>query len=168
MANLDKTIVNAAEKIAKGIEKGASIIASGRTTQPQQQIQMQKQDKKPESAVYSCPSCGHAIGSLDIVCPACGMTIEKDNCSSAAQVLSYNLSVIDGQKEGMIRNFVRTHQGNISDKAIQKSQMIKSFSVPNTKKDLLEFIHMAASNINSKILINDTTGLPKDADLVKS
>ena len=168
MGNWDERILSAADKLSKGIEKGADYLASLNTPKQDIPFQMPNADDGHQQTVKHCPSCGHAISSIDMFCPACGSTIEDVKASSAAQMLSHNLTAIDSQKEGLLRNLIRTHQGNVSDKATQKAQMIKSFPVPNTKKDLLEFIHMAASGINSKLLLGITDDTSLDLDARKS
>ena len=154
MANWDENILSAADKISKGIEKGAEYIASKISQQPATQSTSSQVDKTNPRETKHCPSCGHTISSIDLFCPACGTSLEDTNASSAAQFLANSLSAIDSQREGVIRNLIRTAQDKMSEKAIQKAQMIKSFPVPNTKKDLLEFIHMAASSINVNVLLD--------------
>ena len=167
MGDWDQKILSAADKISKGIEKGADYISN--LKKPDEPLNFQyPQNTNAERNVKHCPSCGYAIGSLDLFCPSCGSPMEDANASSAAQQLAYNLALIDNQKEGIVSNFIRTHQDKISNKAVQKAQMIKSFPVPNTKKDILEFIHMASSNINTSILLGDTAGSSLDADALKS
>lgn len=164
MANWDKKILSAANTISKGIEKGAEYIASKGTQQPATQPVASAGNENQTGLTKRCPSCGHSVSSIDLVCPACGTSLEDTRVSSAAQLLANNLNAIDKKKEGIIRNFIRTAQDKVSDKATQKAQMIKSFPIPNTKKDLLEFIHMAASSINVKVLLGmNDSNLDDDA-----
>lgn len=167
VANWDERILSAANKLSKGIEKGAEYIASKAVQQPAVQSVSQQANSAPPPARKKCPSCGHVVSSIDLFCPACGSSLEDMKASSAAQVLANNLNAIDSQKEGIIRNFIRTAQDKVSEKATQKAQMIKAFPVPNNKKDLLEFIHMAASNINVGILLG-TSNPGLDADALRS
>ena len=144
-------------------------MANWRKSEPNEDISFRtRQDDSSEKRTKYCSSCGHPMSSIDLFCPFCGTSAEDSSSSSAAQTLAHDLSVIDNQKEGIIRNFIRTHQDRISDKAIQKSQLIKSFPVPNAKKDLLEFIHMAASNINTKVLLGINENPTLDSDALKT
>ena len=165
MASWDKTLLQAADKIAKGIEKGAERISNSAPVNAETTPNTSNNDVEKDK---HCPSCGHKVSSIDLFCPACGLSLEDTTASSAAQTLADKLAVIDNQKEGIIRNFIRVKQEKISDKATQKAQIIKAFPVPNTKKDLLEFIHLAASNINTKILLGQTTDSSLDEDAIKS
>lgn len=168
MSRWDDKILAAADKISKGIEKGADYISNLNTSKAENKVQIPQSSNEGERKVKHCPSCGHTVSSIDLFCPACGSSLEDAKASSAAQTLANNLMIIDSQKEGIIRNFIRTKQDKISEKATQKAQMIKSFPVPNTKKDLLEFIHMAASNINTKIMLGQTDNSSLDLDAIKS
>lgn len=165
MASWDKTLLQAADKIAKGIEKGAERISNSAPVNAETTPNTSNNDVEKDK---HCPSCGHKVSSIDLFCPACGLSLEDTTASSAAQTLADKLAVIDNQKEGIIRNFIRVKQEKISEKATQKAQIIKAFPVPNTKKDLLEFIHLAASNINTKILLGQTTDSSLDEDAIKS
>lgn len=152
MGKWDDKILSAADKITKGIEKGADYVVNLRTPPNGIKLQSSQNDAGMDQRAKHCPSCGYTVGTLDMFCPACGSSLEDSKVSSAAQILSNNLMMIDSQKEGLVRNLIRNHQGNVSDKATQKATMIKSYPIPNTKKDLLEFMHMAASGINSKLI----------------
>ena len=161
MSNWNEKILSTANKLSKGIEKGADYIASLNTSKQEATLQLPQSEETSERTVRHCPSCGYSISSLDLFCPSCGSSLEDTKVAPSAQLLASNLSAIDSQKEGLIRNLIRTHQGNVSDKTTQKVNMIKSFPIPNTKKDLLEIMHMAASNINTKVLF----GKPLNSDL---
>lgn len=164
MPNWDERILSAADKISKGIEKGADFIVSKGSSQQTKQHPVLQNDVSCERQVKHCPACGCSVSSIDLFCPSCGSSLEDKKASSAAQSLASSLNAVDSQREGIIRNFIRTAQDKVSDKATQKAQIIKSFPVPNNKKDLLEFIHMAASNINVKVLLGvGNSGLDEDA-----
>lgn len=164
MSKWDDKILSAAEKISKGIEKGAEYLNSLNDSAPVSPRQARPDIGNTERGTKHCPSCGSVISSIDLFCSACGTSLEDNRVSSAAKDLADQLSAIDSQREGLIRNFIRTKQEKISEKATQKAQLIKSFPVPNTQKDLLEFIHMAASNINAGVLTGTSnSGLDEDA-----
>lgn len=164
MAKWDEKILSAADKLSTGIEKDAKYIASKGNKSTLTQNAVQQTGEAANRTVIKCPSCGLSVSSIDLFCPACGASLEDTKASSAAQILANNLSAIESQKEGVIRNFIRTAQDKVSEKATQKAQVIKSFPVPNNKKDLLEFIHMAASSINVNVLLDvGNTGLDEDA-----
>lgn len=164
MGRWDEKILAAADKISQGIDKGTDRLLGSENKQSKPVVQQPQIVNQSVKEVRHCPSCGHIIDSLDLFCPACGTSMETSVISSAAQNLANSLAEIDSQKEGIIRNYIRTHQDKVSDKAIQKAQIIRSYPVPNTKKDLLEFTHMAAANINTKVMLGANENSSLDAD----
>lgn len=77
--------------------------------------------------VIKCPNCGEELKSFWTLCPVCGYELRGAHATSSV-------------KEFDIR-FNQT-------KTIgQKIDLIKTFAVPNTKEDTLEFLILAVSNI---------------------
>ena len=137
MGKWDEKILAAADKISKGIDKGTEYLLGSDASQNKSAVPQSQVASRPVDEVRHCPSCGHVVDSLDLFCPACGTSMESSVVSSAAQKLADSLAEIDSQKEGILRNFIRTHQDKVSDNALKKAQVIKSCPVPNNKKDLV-------------------------------
>ena len=77
--------------------------------------------------IFKCPKCGEELKSFWTLCPVCGYELRGVHATSSV-------------KEFDIR-FNQT-------KSIgQKIDLIKTFAVPNTKEDTLEFLILAVSNI---------------------
>ena len=89
----------------------------------------------PEGERRTCPYCGEIIESFTSICPSCGHELRgiKVNCS--IQQFYSDLS-----------NATTTEE---------KTTLIRSFPIPNTKEDVLEFMIMVASNINVDLLFSD-------------
>lgn len=81
-----------------------------------------------EGEVHKCPQCGEVINSFMTVCPSCGHEIRGVTSAGAIKEFAFKLA-------GAMNE---THKANI----------IRSFPIPNTKEDILEFIILAASNID--------------------
>ncbi len=126
-----------------------------------------KTNDNTERSPRHCQSCGHAVGSLDLFCPACGCALEDSRTSSAAETLANSLMAIDNQKEGLLRGLMVSLSNRNLEKATKKAQIIKTFPVPNTKKDLLELIHMCATNVDARIIAGRFENLAKTPDEIK-
>ena len=84
-----------------------------------------------EGELHKCPNCGEALNSFTITCPACGYELRGANAP-------------DSVKEFSLR-FVQT-------KTIrEKIDLITTFAIPNTKEDILEFMILAYSNIDTDV-----------------
>ena len=87
---------------------------------------------KPQSSASSkrrCPNCGAVLSDVGMKCPECGYVFET---------LSANLSSRKLFEE------LRSAKNNE-----QKIQLIKSFPIPNSKEDLLEFLLMSRPYLNN-------------------
>lgn len=103
--------------------------------------------------LYKCPNCGETIDSFEAVCPACGYELRDTSASSAVREFARKLEAIEAtRKDEETRRFLGSASANdrISKTDNQKINLIKSFSIPNTKEDLLEFMILATSNVNYK------------------
>lgn len=88
--------------------------------------------------VKKCPSCGSMIESFTTRCSACGYEFRNIETVSSISELFKKLEEIDNQKGGGLLGIFK--DWTITEK---KVQIIKTFPIPNTKEDLLEFLTMA-------------------------
>lgn len=123
-------------------------------------------------SVHKCPNCGEIIGSFVTVCPTCGKEIRGVSSISSAHELSVKLERISAkmpiaeEKKSIMKmvfgkDFTSGSEANgvLSDferqKEEEKASLIINFTVPNSKEDIMEFMILAASNINVKKGIDD-------------
>ncbi|GHV88722.1 hypothetical protein AGMMS50267_10820 [Spirochaetia bacterium] len=103
-----------------------------------------------------CASCGTPVGSIAAapmakpakekvgnirVCPSCGASIEsfQGHCPSCGHELN-NVEIV-GSIQEFYNKLISTK------KASEKLDLIKSFPVPNTKEDIIEFLILSRSMI---------------------
>lgn len=108
---------------------------------------------RQEQRIVRCPNCGYGIGALMIVCPSCGSYIPNDKPVQSVQELANRLNEIEARRV-VIPQKRRLGQeqakGDVSLTDKQKASLIESFAIPNTKEDLVEFIILASSNIDTR------------------
>lgn len=138
-------------------------------------------DEKPNNqrkAVYDgelhkCPNCGEVLPAFVAMCPACGHEIRGTKSATAVKELAFRLQNIEAQKmpsfeekksvmkiifgrdfkeEDEVKENLRRFE---NQKDEEKASLIINFSVPNTKEDIMEFMILAASNINIKEGVDD-------------
>lgn len=82
-----------------------------------------------EGEVRKCPQCGEVINAFVSVCPSCGHEMRGSRATSAVHELAEKLDKTQsiGEKEKLIRNFY----------------------IPNTREDIIEFLILASSNIET-------------------
>ena len=103
--------------------------------------------------IYKCPNCGEELKAFEINCSACGHELRGIKASSAVKEFALKLEAIESRREyekprGI---FVAVEaQQRISKTDEQKISLIKSFSVPNSREDMLEFMILATSSMNMK------------------
>ena len=115
--------------------------------------------------IHKCPNCGEILKSFEINCPTCGYELRGTQASSAVKEFSLKLEAIEAKREyeKSRKFFIATaNMQRITKTDEQKISLIKSFAIPNTKEDMLEFMILATSNINFKALdtldVNITKG----------
>lgn len=106
---------------------------------------------------YKCPNCGEILKSFVTNCPSCGFELRGTKTTSAVREFAVKLEAIEAHREhtkpaGM---FNYRHLLEISKTDQQKINLIQNFSFPNTKEDMLEFMILATSNIDTSTLIGD-------------
>lgn len=104
-----------------------------------------------EGEVHKCPNCGEILNSFELNCPACGYELRGNKASSAVKEFASKLEAIESNREckKSSRFFASVDaQQRISKTDEQKISLIKSFSVPNSKEDMIEFMILATSSMN--------------------
>jgi hypothetical protein len=97
--------------------------------------------------IYKCPNCGELLKSFVTTCPACGLELRGTTATSAVREFAFKLEAIEARRESN-KLFRKT---TISKTDEQKINLIRNFSVPNTKEDILEFMILATSNVDASV-----------------
>lgn len=94
-----------------------------------------KRKQRYDGVIHKCPNCGETLDSFISHCPSCGYEL-RDTVSS-----------------GSVREFERKIEEAYGEE--QRARLIRNFTIPNTKEDILEFIILAASNANTEYMTNE-------------
>ena len=86
-------------------------------------------EKIYEGAIHKCPNCGETITSFTSVCPLCGIELRGTGGSAIIREFSEKF-----ERAGSVAN---------------KMALVRSFPVPNTKEDIIEFMILACSNFDA-------------------
>lgn len=142
----------------------------------EQHIRNTYSERKQEfvGKIYKCPNCGDMLNSFAANCPSCGYEIRDAKVSNGIQEFTLKLQRIEAKKRPVQKEekslmkalFGRDFQKEDDEemeaeaefeeqKLAEKAILIRSFSVPNTKEEILEFMVLASSNINPKDGIDD-------------
>ena len=90
----------------------------------------QKRANTKEGRLHKCPNCGELISFDDVKCPSCGYEIRDREVNASVQIL-----------------FDKVLATEDLDKKIE---LIKTFPIPNTREDILEFMLLAKSSFDAK------------------
>ncbi len=126
-----------------------------------------------EGLVHKCPRCGEVLESFLTSCPTCGHEIRDVKSSSSVREFALKLEAISAQKMPVFeekksvmkillgKDFKEEDEAKEalkrfeSQKDNEKASLIINFSVPNSKEDIMEFMLLAASNIDVKQGVDD-------------
>lgn len=99
--------------------------------------------------LHKCPNCGEVIESFVTNCPSCGYELRGAKNSVAVSEFVSKIEAIE--KSRPTKEHAKKLLGDddeITETDLQKIALIRSFVIPNTKEDLIEFLILASSNIN--------------------
>ncbi len=108
-----------------------------------------------EGSIHKCPNCGEVLNSFVTNCPICGHEIRDTQGVSSVKQLAMKLEQLEAKRppKKSTNIFAQAFGVGTQLQSIdeQKIDLIRNFSIPNTKEDVLEFIVLAASNIDLKV-----------------
>lgn len=112
-----------------------------------------EQQSETVGKVYRCPNCGDTLNSFVKKCPSCGLELRGAKATSSVKEFSLKLEAIESRREYEPKKKIFELNGHdyVSKTDEQKISLIKNFSVPNTKEDMLEFMILATSNIDTEV-----------------
>lgn len=108
-----------------------------------------------DGELHKCPNCGELINAFVTICPACNYELRGAKASSIVKEFADKLEQIERTREAQkSHSFIGRlygSDGQLNKTDEQKISLIRSFSIPNTKEDIFEFMILAASNIDLKL-----------------
>lgn len=109
-----------------------------------------------DGEVYKCPNCAEILNSFMPSCPGCGYELRGAKGASVVKEFAEKLEKIENTREVGERGFFTEILSALDAEKFNKTDegkinLIRSFSIPNTKEDILEFMILAASNIDLKL-----------------
>lgn len=121
------------------------------------------------SQTNKCPHCANPLNSFITHCEACGYELRNSRTTTALTDLIMQLKKIDehqykkSENTSLLKSLIgkdfntddSTAEWQLEEwKEEQKENLIKSFPIPNTKEDIMEFMILTATHINKDTLKN--------------
>lgn len=103
-----------------------------------------------EGYIHKCPNCGEVLDSFAVNCPTCGYEFRGVKGAISVREFAKKLEEIESKRPTSRFGFkkVLENQNTVNETDMKKISLIRSFVIPNTKEDMLEFLILASSNIN--------------------
>lgn len=144
----------------KNCGKPVSISAQG-TPSPKYEEKIYERENVYDGQIHKCPNCGEVLESFASNCPACGIELRGAKASGSVREFALKLEAIEAQRKyeksfGVFDLLFQMYRISKTDE--QKISLIKNFSVPNTKEDILEFMILATSNIDMSVYDSPSSG----------
>ena len=113
--------------------------------------------------VKKCPRCGEPVEPMAVKCSACGYEFRNVEALKSSQRLAEKLEAINeayrGKKVETNMGFGFKQDTTVFEVGREQVTAIKSFPVPTTKEDLLDFAISMQSKWNSSTLSDRLAGL---------
>lgn len=106
-----------------------------------------------DGELYKCPNCTERLDSFMTVCPTCGYELRGAKGASVVKEFAKKLEQIESVRTdtNKVYSVIGDIFGKFNKTDEQKINLIRSFSIPNTKEDIVEFVILAASNIDLRL-----------------
>lgn len=125
-----------------------------------------------EGKIHKCPNCGENLKSFAAICPSCGHEVRDGISISSVREFAMKLENIENkkmpfpEKNSIMKTLIgRDLKKDDEDENLQKAfenqknqekaTLIINFPIPITKEDIMEFMLLASSNIDSRHRIDD-------------
>lgn len=136
----------------KRIEAAAAPCEPVFSQAPTEESESPTKETKPKSGITRRPACGEIVDKNAVICPSCGFGI-RDVADGSIALLSQKLDLIESKRPQKRK---KDENDTISATDERKISLIRSWPIPNSKDDLIEFAAMASGNcIASPKLGND-------------
>lgn len=137
----------------KGLVEGAKFCANcGKAVEINSSTSQRKTVYDGE--IHKCPNCGSILGAYDSVCEVCGYERRGAKAVVSVREVQAKLENLYAKRPQRKVHTIFTQAlrgGQISSVDEEIVGLIKNFSIPNNKEDIMEFIILASSNIDMKV-----------------
>lgn len=106
--------------------------------------------------ILKCPNCGCIIGETTVICPDCGMRITGRAAVNSVQSFKDQLMEIEATRK---HGYGAMFSFKVDPADMKKLSLIRNFPIPNSVDDVLEFMLLAAANI--EVNLSKQTGMNK-------
>ncbi|MBS5111327.1 MAG: zinc ribbon domain-containing protein [Coprobacillus cateniformis] len=101
--------------------------------------------------ILKCPNCGAVINQTTAICPECGMRITGQAAVSSMQAFKDQLMAIESTRSGKSAKML-DYSPDPAD--MKKLSLIRSYPIPNSVDDILEFMLLAIANVDVQLSKN--------------
>ena len=98
-----------------------------------------------------CPNCGSNMSALDATCPHCGLEIIGKQVATSVQAFANALAQIESERKTQKKPFFSSEPAKLSDTALRTISLIKTYPIPNTVEEIMEFMFLAEANIDTSL-----------------
>ena len=107
-----------------------------------------------DGEIHKCPNCGDILDAYESVCESCGYERRGAKATNSVRELQLKLEELYAKRPTRKVHTVFAQAlsgGQVSNADEEIVGLIKNFSIPNNKEDIMEFIILASSNIDMKV-----------------
>lgn len=108
-----------------------------------------------EGNIHQCPNCQKTVNSFSSKCQFCGFEIRNTKVSPAIREFQDKLEALEAQRSTYQYNHISRQSTDTTDIITkQKIQLISSYTIPNNKEELLEFMILASTYFDDEYYLS--------------
>lgn len=119
---------------------------------PQAGAQPEQPVRKQEfvGTILHCPNCNAPITQSTAVCPSCGARISGQQTVNSVEKFKTEYMALEDSRSNKQQNMMTSAMGlsGVDPADKKKLTLIKTFPIPNSVDDILEFMLLATANID--------------------
>lgn len=108
-----------------------------------------------DGEIHKCPNCGDILDAYESVCETCGWERRGTKAANSVRELQRKLETLYSKRPARKMRSVFVHALSGGETLTTADEeivgLIKNFSIPNNKEDIMEFAILASSNIDVKV-----------------
>ena len=145
---------DAAQSIQKSVQEQQKSASRERLDKKiEKEKQKREEQEKIAEALRKCPKCGQPLKAMTAVCSLCGYEMRNSKTTNSVLELTREINKLEKNRNTVTDKLSTIVSGRKTHPTDEKiASLIRNYIVPNNKEDIMEFMILAAGNMDAGVL----------------